>query len=349
MNPATGLPPREGKGRRPQKQKTKSKPKPKPSIWRQILKAVIIVIILAILAVGAYAVYIVMETDKAITEISTVDEDKPVPPEQSAKVKPLSLLLLGVDTRSETGSLNTDVFMVATLNPETKSATVVSVPRDTLVDLDGYKNAKINSFYAGFKSQERRHKVSNANDEMKTMMSKFFDIPIDYIAVINFKGFVDVVDALGGVEVNVDMDMRYKDSADGTNINLKKGFQKLNGEKALDFVRYRKSNTKKPTKASSDFDRNRRQSEVLHEMVRKLQTFDGLTKIPEIIQSVGKNLKMDVEKDQIKDLISTYFTINKDNIKFIPVDGKWKSPYVRLDKASLDAAKQALKDQLALK
>jgi len=340
MNPATGLPPREG----PKRKRSAQKPKKPKSSVRKVFKTLGILLIAGILAACAYVGYVVLKADKELDNISTVVDEKPLPPEESAKVKPVSILLLGVDTREESGGLNTDVFMVATLNPERKSATVVSLPRDTKVELRGYKSHKINSYYAAFRSKNK----DTANDEIKEMVSKYLDIPIDYVAMINFKGFSDVVDALGGVDVNVDMDMRYIDTADGTNINLTKGFQTLNGEDALDFVRYRKSNTKNPTKGSSDFDRNRRQSEVLHEMMRKLQSFDGLTKVPAIIESVGKNLKMDIQKEQIKDMITTYITMNKDNIQFIPIEGKWKSPYVYLDDDKFEAAKQALKQQLSL-
>jgi len=344
MNPATGLPPREGPKRRRSTQKTTKKQKKPKSPVRTMLKTLGILLIVGILAACVYVGYVAYKADKELDNISTVVDEKPLPPEESAKVKPVSILLLGVDTREESGGLNTDVFMVATLNPEKKSATVVSIPRDTKVELRGYKSHKINSYYAAFRSKNK----DTANDEIKEMVSKYLDIPIDYVAMINFKGFSDVVDALGGVDVNVDMDMRYIDKADGTNINLKQGFQTLNGEDALNFVRYRKSNTKKPTKGSSDFDRNRRQSEVLHEMMRKLQSFDGLTKVPAIIESVGKNLKMDIQKEQIKDMITTYITMNKDNIQFIPIEGKWKSPYVYLDDDKFEAAKQALKQQLTL-
>ncbi|OPA78439.1 transcriptional regulator [Paenibacillus selenitireducens] len=362
MNPASGLPPRERSGRtsiaqksnKPQntqntqntKKTQKTKPKKAKSPWRTFFKTIGILLIVGIISACVAAGYLVYKADKGLDAISTVSPDeKPLPPELSAKVKPVSMLLLGVDTREDSGGLNTDVFMVATMNPVTKTATVVSIPRDTKVELKGYKSRKINAYYAAFRSQDK----DKANDDMKEFVGKYLDIPIDYISMINFKGFADVVDALGGVDVNVDMDMRYVDTADGTNINLKKGFQTLNGEDALNFVRYRKSNTKNPTKGSSDFERNRRQSEVLHEMMRKMQTFDGVTKVPAIIDSVGKNLKMDVQKDQIKDLITTYFTMNKDNVTFIPIEGNWKSPYVYLDDAKFEEAKQALKQELTEK
>lgn len=360
MSPSPILPPRERRGRKSKEQGAKTKPmksskssktaKPK-SAWRTFFKTLSIVVIAIIVLAGGAAAYLYNKADEKLAEISTVAANEtPTPPEESAKVKPISFLILGVDTRGEGGTLNTDVFMVATLNPVTKSATLVSIPRDTRVQIEGYKVRKVNQYYAAFYMDEKE----TADKEIKEMVSKYMDIPIDYVVRINFQGFVDVIDAIGGVDVNVDMDMRYQDLADKNNptrIDLKQGLQTLNGEDALGFVRYRKPTpgAKNPTKESNDFDRNRRQDEVLHEIVRKLQTFNGLTKIPDVIDAVGKNLKMDVPKDQIKDLITTYFTINKDKITLIPLEGTWKSPYVYLDEAKFEEAKQALKQELTEK
>lgn len=337
-NSVANIPPRERGKRR------------KTNPWWYVLYVfiaiVIILLVLSILSVLGLIGYTGVKVNDAINEISTVEDGEPSGlPAPSAKEKPVSMLILGLDSRKETGSLNTDVIMVAVLNPETKKATIVSLPRDTLIEMDGYEKHKINWFYPNFKSMENRKKVEDGNEEMKKMMSGFLGIPIDYLTTINFQGFVDVVNTLGGIEIDVDMDMRYKDTADGTNIDLKKGLQTLNGEQALDFVRYRKSssNVKHPTRESSDFERNQRQTKVLKEIVRKLQSFNAVMKIDEIFGAVGKNLKMDVPPSQIREMISTYYNINRDDIEYIPVPGTWKSPYVYLDEAEFAAAKEKLK------
>jgi LCP family protein required for cell wall assembly len=242
-------------------------------------------------------------------------------------------------------------MMVAAFNPKTKTATIISVPRDSDLGLKGYKKHKVNAFYASFLAQGRAQKldkdatVAFARDETRRMMSKFFDAPIDYTAVIDFQGFIDVVNALGGVDVNVDQDMKYADSADGTNIDLKKGQQVLQGEDALGFVRYRKSKHNE-TRQSSDFERNDRQSRVLGAIVEKLKTIGGITKVDGILNSVGDNMTTDIPENQVTNLIETYFGISRDHIRFIPLEGTWKSPYVYLDEARVLEAKQALAEEL---
>jgi LCP family protein required for cell wall assembly len=274
-----------------------------------------------------------------------------IPKEERAQVKPISLVLLGLDTRSETGSMNTDVMMVAAFNPKSKTATVVSIPRDSDLKMEGYKKHKANGYYAAFYTSGRNKEklegdniAAYARDETRLMLARFFDINIDYTAVIDLQGFVDVVKALGGVKVTVDQDMRYVDTVDDTDINLQKGEQELDGEQALGFVRYRKSN--RGTAQSSDFERNERQSQVLGAITDRMKSLGTVTKIDGILNAVGDNMRTDIPKAQIENIIKTYFGIDRSSIRFIPLEGTWKSPYVYLNDEKLQEAKQALAEEL---
>ncbi|TFE31706.1 LCP family protein [Cohnella luojiensis] len=309
---------------------------------------------LIILALACYVGFLYIVGDKNLDKIARQDDGKvsaSIPKEDRAQVKPIALVLLGLDTRSETGSMNTDVMMVAAFNPKTKTATVVSIPRDSDLQLEGYKRHKANGYYAAFHSFGRNEKnleedqlPDYARDQTREMLAKFFDIPIQYTAVIDFQGFVDVVDALGGVDVTVDKDMRYVDTVDDTDIDLTAGEQTLDGEQALGFVRYRKSN--RGTAPSSDFERNERQSQVLGAIADRMKSFSSVTKVDDVLNAVGDNMRTDIPKSQIQNLIKTYFRINRSDIRFIPLTGEWKSPYVYLDDAKLQEAKQALSEEL---
>lgn len=338
----SGLPPREqSHSRRPNK-RVNVKTKKKSSIGKKIAKTLLTLVVLLFIGVGLYTGYLYATLDKVIENTGSSVK---VAPEKSAKTKPLTMLLLGTDYRPETGTHLSDVIMMISMNPDTKSATVVSLPRDTKFEMDGYRTNKLNAFYPNFLVAEKKSGIS-AEQEMKTMMSKFFDIPIDYVTVMNFQAFRDIVDSLGGVSVNVDADMCYRDTADGTDINLSKGQQHLDGEDALGFVRYRKSNCSPRTKASDDFDRNRRQNEVLHGLVDQAKSLNGVLGAGKVIESVGKNMETDLESDQMKNIIGAYWDISKQNVHFVPVTGSWKSPYVYLNQDELEHAKQALNDTL---
>ena len=176
------------------------------------------------------------------------------------------------------------------------------------------------------------------------MLGKLFGIDIKYAGIINFQGFSDVVDAVGGVDVNVDIRMKYKDTADGTDIDLQPGEQPLNGDQALDFVRYRKSNDGR--NMSSDFDRNRRQSEVISAIVDKLTSLGGATKIGNVIEAVGANIRIDMPTKEITRMLETYYSVRSSDISFIALEGAWRSPYVYADETSLANARLALQEKM---
>lgn len=347
MNSTTPLPPR---SRGTAAKAAPAKKKRKPRRWLAVLFSLVgaIIIVLAV-----WVGILIKQGNGALDKIalpSGLGASKPIASADRAQVKPLAMLLLGMDTREQTGSMNTDVIMLVAMNPNSNTATVVSVPRDSNLQMEGYKRQKVNAFYAGFHRQAGDKDLKGdaadayARDEMKTMMSKFFGIPVDYTAIINFQGYIDVVDKLGGINVYVDQDMRYVDNADHTNIDLKKGDQHLNGEQALDFVRYRKSN--RGTAASSDFDRNDRQSRVLGAIVDKMMTLGGAVKLPGVIGAVGDNMRTDIPKEQIKNMMKAYYDLRSSDIRFIPLEGEWKSPYVYLNQDKLEEAKRALAEEL---
>lgn len=343
MGDTGGLPPR---------RMTRQKPPPRKKP-RRILRAFFLLLATVIVILGIYVGQLYI---KAVENIEKIADPTPsassLPPKELARAKPIGMLVLGLDTRAETGGMNTDVMMVAMFNPQSKTATVVSIPRDSDLNLPGYKSQKANAFYAGFLATARgKEKLQGdqarkyATENMKEMMSKFFEVPIDYAVIVDFQGFVDVVDALGGIDVYVDQDMRYWDNADGTDINLKKGDRHLNGEEALGFVRYRKSRDNL-TRESSDFERNDRQDRVLAAIVDKLKSLGSITKLGNLMDAVGNNIKTDIPEVQINNFITTYFGITPKNVRFIALTGEWRSPFVVLDETKLKEAKQALQEEM---
>ena len=338
---SNGLPPRnQGDKKMPSQMKEEQPQKKKrKSPFRKFMKFLMILVILGVVA-GCGYLYMIYN------DVINTGTDSPVAAEDSATVKPLTMLILGTDYREETQTHLTDVVMVASMNPTTDSVTLVSLPRDTLIQLDGYSQRKLNSYYPRFRTAEKESGVT-AEEEMRVMLSKYLDVDIDYVTVLNFQAFSDAVDALGGVEVNASQNMCYRDTADGTNINIKKGPQHLNGDTALDYVRYRKSNCDPKTPASDDFSRNQRQSEVLQSMIDQMKSLGGVVKIGKVVGAVSDNITTTVESDQVKNFISAYWDMSKDNVNFVPVTGTWNSPYVYINQEELNKAKEALAQELA--
>ncbi|MBJ6363136.1 LCP family protein [Paenibacillus sp. GCM10012307] len=314
-------------------------------------KWVAIVTLLLLCGIAVYLGILVNQTRNVISTIGNTTAEE-VPEKESVKVKPVTLLLLGLDSREKGGGLNTDVIKVVTLSPKTKTSTIASIPRDTRIEMQGLPSLKANAYYARYYMEAKKDNKDNeqahsyARRETREMFSEYLGLPINYTIVVNFNALKDIVDALGGIHADVDIDMRWWDTVDGTDINLKKGPQILDGKQALDFVRYRKSKNSK-TRESSDFERNARQTQVISAILDKIKSLDGITKAGELLEAVGNNVKTDIHPKEIENMMTTYFGMGSSSIESVLLDGKWVSPYVYADPESLAALREALKARQA--
>lgn len=345
----------ESRGTRKNKKSNKSTKSKNKAIILSI-SSILLVIVIALLIFGAY---IINKTHNALGDISIAPKVEgedgviiPIPESDSVKVKPVTMILLGIDQRKGGGGLNTDVILIAALNPITKKGAVIAMPRDTRISYNNGKEVyKANAFYANYYVRAQRdgadktEAMRKGKEAVKNVFGEFYDIPIQYAVSANFQGFKDVVDVLGGIDIDVDMRMKWSDSHDGTDIDLQPGMQKLDGKQTLDFVRFRQS--KENPNASSDFERNNRQTLVMKTIMKKMISLGGITKIGSVIDEIAEDVHTDMPKEEIERMITTYFGINLDNITFMSLQGTWKNPYVYADEQSLNEAKQLLQSILA--
>lgn len=190
--------------------------------------------------------------------------------------KPFAMLLLGVDgdTFSSTRS---DTIMIAVVNPQQSKVSLLSIPRDLRVEIPGEEgHDKINAAFS-----------RGGVDLTAKTIEETFGIHTDYYATINFKGFQEMVDAIGGVQVDVEKDMTFSDRITKTQFSLNKGPQSLNGIQALNYARFRKD-------GEGDFGRMRRQQQVIRAIVDQTVAFRNIPKIIDIIQVVDKNFNSNV-------------------------------------------------------
>ncbi|MBW4084320.1 LCP family protein [Paenibacillus sp. S150] len=312
-----------------------------------------------LIAGAVYAGTLYYKADRALDRISAsgsapVESAGPAPllPEASEAAeaadaeeadKPLTFLLAGVDNRSGSGgTLNTDVLMPVVYEPVARKLSILSIPRDMKLTSSEIGTHKANYYYAYYYAHNKGEDLSRT----KEFYSSILQMDIDYMILVNFQAFSSIVDELGGLDINVPMDMRYVDNADGTNINLKKGLQHLSGKEVLDFVRYRKSN--RGTAESSDFSRNERQQEVLNLILDKLDSVNGIAKWGEIIDILGDNIRTDIDKVQLRSWILNYQSMKPALSELITLESAWKSPYVYANEEDLLEKLQKLREPLAL-
>lgn len=331
---------------------TKEKKRLTKWLWA-LLSAVMIIL----LSVTSYAGYLYMKADQALDQISapaaggaaaielpddpsgpTIPEDGP----QEAQERPIVMLLAGIDNRAGSdGSMNTDVLMLATLDKANQHLQLLSLPRDLRIS-NKLGVHKANYFYAYYYNRNRDTAIA----AFKEVFSDLLQTEIDHVVMVNFKAFGEVVDALGGLSIDVPMNMRYVDRADGTDINLKKGLQTLNGKQVLDYVRYRKSNA--GTAESSDLARNERQQEVLAAIIDKLTSFSSVTRLGELLEIMGDNVRTDIEKDQLRDWIFDASNMLPRTTDNLTLASTWDSPYIYVSAEDLITKLQQLREPLDL-
>ncbi|SEM78708.1 LCP family protein [Lihuaxuella thermophila] len=266
------------------------------------------------------------------------------------KEEPFAVMLLGADTIDveEEKSLGwrPDVIMIAAVNPKTKSAKLVSIPRDTYVKIanTGGHRSKINdAAMAGVK------RGINPVDNVRQTVENLLGIPIDYYAKVNFQGFVDIVDAVGGVDVY--NTRSFRGPAIGKKIFIGYGDQHLDGMKALAYVRQRKDDPE------GDMGRNKRQQEVISKIIGKIASVEGVTKFSDVVEAVGKNFTFNIPLSEVPSMLALYKEIPKENIERIEfktytqeygiVNGIRKKVYwERYREKDLEQIRQLLRQQL---
>lgn len=202
-----------------------------------------------------------------------------------------NVLLVGIDTRDNSKLLNTDVIIVASYNHQTKDVVMISIPRDfyAQVNPDRVAFSKINSAY----SINERKGEGNGLVVLEKIVEEIVGLEIQYHAMINFKGFVDLIESVGGVYVNVEnsfTDYKYPSGNSYQKISFTAGPQLMDGETALKYSRSRHS---QQHGEGSDYARARRQQKVIDAFMDKLLSTETLlnpTKLMSLLSSVQNNL-----------------------------------------------------------
>lgn len=216
---------------------------------------------------------------------SVVDKTAEKPPEWEGKER-VNILLLGADARgySEGEVARSDSMIVVSIDPVSKRVHLLSVLRDTYVDIPGHGKGRANTAIT----------IGGPNLAMETV-GKLLGLDIHYYFYADFEGFKALVDAIGGVYFEVEKDMRYVDNADKNryDINLKKGYQLLDGDKALQYVRFRHDKM-------SDFTRTERQREFLKAVAAKMQSTWNLVRMGQILESIQPYIETNM---QVSDML----------------------------------------------
>lgn len=237
-------------------------------------------------------------------------QQTPTEPSASATALPewkgkeqVNILLLGVDKREHEISTRSDSIMILSIDPVTKKCFLFSVLRDSWVDIPGHKKNRINDAYA-----------QGGPELLALTTEKLTGLPIQYYFVTDFKGFEKVVDAIGGVDLYVEKDMHYKLWEDNGyyDINLKKGMQHLNGQKALQYVRFRHDRT-------GDYTRTERQRKFLVSIVNEIKKTTNIFRVPNILDSISSYITTNMNTNDMIRLATMGYKMDLQQIKMVQI------------------------------
>ncbi len=230
--------------------------------------------------------------------------------------KPSTVLLLGVDVVYSGGGRRlkadptsfqgrSDTMMLARFDPVRNEFAVLSIPRDSNCEIPGYGRQKINGANA----------LGGEGLAMRTVKA-LTTIPVDHYVVLNVHGLVELVDALGGITVNIPKRMRYRDKSAKLNINLDAGPYTMNGTEAMGFVRFRHD-------ALGDIGRVQRQQLFMQAVMDKTLSPASWAKVPDLLKIAQKHVKTDMSIPEIMQILSFVRGVPKDHQHMVMMPGNF--------------------------
>ncbi|MDR1581060.1 MAG: LCP family protein [Synergistaceae bacterium] len=246
-------------------------------------KNVLLFILLASFAfvVGAYARFTHIVTPNPTPPLTsdTVGDIEEIKFDISGRI---NILVLGEDNVE--GSRRSDTILVATLDIDNENVRVLSIPRDTRMNIPGHGPQKVNHAYAYGKT-----------DLVRETVQRFLGVPISYYVKVDYDNFPKLVDMVGGVDIFVGKAMKYSDKRGHLEINIPEGKQRMNGETALKYVRFRKD-------ARGDIGRVHRQQQFMKAMLHRMYETENLLRFSTIVNEVKNTVATDVSPSMILQL-----------------------------------------------
>jgi len=281
--------------------------------WRTYI---IVIVLMLLIGGGGTALVLLRRTDQALANIqqndprantgsdAATDTNTTNPANSSANFvpstlkEPFSVLLVGVDKRaeSEAEGVRSDTLILVRVDPLAGWATMLSIPRDSVVQLPNGNYGKVNSAYAyGFYNAEKLYGSGTSKDAgggaaAAQTIERFLNVKVDYTAQVDFQGFERLVDSVNGIVIDVKatlVDPEYPTENHGVErIYIAPGIQQMNGRMALIYARSRHS--------SNDFDRSKRQQQVLKAVlsaVRNRGIMDNVSLLPQWVSVLEQNVR----------------------------------------------------------
>ena len=297
--------------------KSKKKNKKSKGIGKRILIIILIILLAIILGYGCYFGYQYYKHTKNM-EGSNYDPLSAtalgIDPEKLKSVGRINILILGESGIGD-GYKLTDSIMIASYNPQTQQASLLSIPRDTYVGKKNKETATPN-YLASYKMNSVYRNGENIPETIECV-NKLTGLDLDYYILVDTDAIIEIVDAIGGVTFNVPIDMDYDDYNQDLHIHLKAGEQLIDGAKAEQLLRFRHNQDGSSYPAEygdNDIGRMRTQREFIQVTAKQLLRVENVTKVLNLMDIVFKNVKTNLDMETLKYYIPYIFKFNTSNI-----------------------------------
>lgn len=316
-------------GNRIQKNRRKKHPSPLARLFKGLY------ILLLVLSVGIIGIYGAVQTliwlpevESQVTFLPQSGPQQNQSQQQGAEALPSdpppivytrregvrTCLIVGTDD----GNGKADTIMLGCFDVKTRSASLISIPRDTLVQING-KHWKVNAAFG-----------LGGIELVRETVARTLGIPVDYYVSVDLRAFRRIVDAIGGVWFDVPVDMHYTDPTQNLNIHVNKGYQRLNGEDAMGVVRFRSGY------AAQDLGRVDTQRKFLVALVKQTITPSNADKVSELIGILREYVKTDMPLETMIYFATAAIGLNLDTaLESATLPADWDSPYLELRDAEV--------------
>lgn len=280
----------------------KKNKKKKKNIYQKLTTFFIVIFAIGVvLWTSIYAVNRVIGEDSLATQAGSNDSKV-----STKKKSEINALIVGTNQNL------TDTMMYVNYNVETGKVAMMSIPRDTYITNEYCVGHKLNSLYRGKNTQAFVEQIE-----------ELIGVDIDYYLIFDSKMLIDIVDKVGGVEVDVPVRMKYDDPTQNLHIDLKKGTQVLNGKQAEQFVRYRKGNDGSGY-ARGDLQRTEVQQQFIKNFISTVLSAKNLTKIPDLINVALDNTDTNITAREVLKYSTDAMKIDTSNISSCTAPGEAK-------------------------
>ena len=275
-----------------------------------------------------------LDTDKPVvtpdgtasTDVDRTDTDEPDAPGRTRREYCYNILVSGLD--DDNGGSDTNILV--RFDVPNKRIDLVSLPRDTLLHNE-YRNNKLNFAYA-----------KGGTELLMEQIENLLGIPVDFYVTVNLKGFIALVDQIDGVDFDIPINMDYDDPYQDLHIHFTKGPRHLNGQEAMEVVRFRHNNDGSGY-GSEDIGRMQTQQNFLKAVAQQTLTLSNVDKVGEFAKIFQQYVDTDLSLGNLAWLGKEAISMGVDKISFSTLPNEWRSPYIYLDPdATLELVNQYL-------